>query len=102
MDKLDSDDPTAKIGKCNLEDVDDEQLLVPSDLNSVVPSDPESSWDYFLRGYRKMVGGILVQIPDMLRSPDIKVACPGKNELEFGTAAMNAVGDIIVPIHYLE
>ncbi|KAF7881754.1 uncharacterized protein EAF02_006442 [Botrytis sinoallii] len=102
MDKLDSDDPTAKIGKCILEEVDGEQLLVPSDLDSVVPSDPDSSWDYFLRGYRKMVGGILVQIPDLLRSPDIKVACPGKNELEFGTAALNAVGDIIIPIHYLE
>ncbi|KAF7955894.1 hypothetical protein EAE96_004815 [Botrytis aclada] len=63
---------------------------------------PESSWDYILRGYRKMVGGVLWEVADALIPPYVEVTCPGKDELGFGTAAVNAVGDIIVPIHYLE
>ncbi|THV47099.1 hypothetical protein BGAL_0335g00040 [Botrytis galanthina] len=102
MDKLDSDDPTAKVGKCNLDETGDSRLLVPSDLDSVVPSDPESSWDYFLRGYRKIVGGMLGEVPDLLRSPIPPMTSLGNNQLACGTAAMNAVGDIIIPIYYLE
>ncbi|KAM0162791.1 hypothetical protein ACHAQE_001576 [Botrytis cinerea] len=101
MGELDSDDPTAKVGRCNLENSDDLEILVPSDLDSVVPSDPETSWDYFLRGYRTMVGSMLVDVPGMLSPPNVKVAYPGKDELEFGIGALNPVGDIIVPIDYL-
>ncbi|EMR86153.1 hypothetical protein ACHAPC_002755 [Botrytis cinerea] len=102
MDELDSYDPTAKVGKCILEGPDGLQILVPSDLDSVVPSDPETSWDYFLRGYRTMVGVTLADVPNLLRSPNFQVAYPGKDELEFGIAAINPVGDIIVPIDYQE
>ena len=102
MDELDSYDPTAKVGKCILEGPVGRKILVPSDLDSVVPSDPETSWDYFLRGYRTMVGVTLADVPNLLRSPNFQVAYPGKDELEFGIAAINPVGDIIVPIDYQE